>query len=167
MSNGLFGVLALQGVTLSSTNISSDVTTGFEEKFGRDAMYVSITVAGLSVDAYASPALGLDTKTVTAAQCKKLFGVTAGETVTLYCELFADSVDGSRLGKLEIDFYQEDGTHVGSTEYVEVDEAGAWEQKTKAIVVPALATRLNFFLRAGCGAGETVQVWLAKLKITR
>ena len=167
MSNGLYDVLSLQGITFPSTNVSSSATVGFEEKTGRDTLYISITDADRIVDVYASLFLGTSSKTVTAAQAKRLLGVTAAETITLYCELFADSVAGSRLGKLEVDFYQEDGTHVGSTEYVEVDDAAAWEQKKKEITVPALATRCNFYLRAGCGIGETVQVWVAKLKITR
>lgn len=167
MSTGLYDVLALQGISFPSTNVSSAVTVGFEEKTGRDTLYISITDADLVVDAYTSLFLGTNSKTVTAAQAKRLLGVTAGETITLYCELFADSVDGSRLGRLEVDFYQEDGTHVGSTEYVEVDEADVWEQKKKEITVPATATRLNFYFRAGCGIGETLQVWFAKLKITR
>lgn len=167
MSNGLFDVLALQGISFPSTNVSSEITAGFGKKNARNTAYISINTATFTTDAYLSLFLGVGTKSVTAAQAKQLLGVTAGETVTLYCEMFADDLSGSRLGRMEVDFYQEDGTHVGSTEYVEVAEAAGWEQKKKEIVVPATATRLNFYLRAGCGAGETVQVWLAKLKVTR
>lgn len=167
MSNGLIDVLAIQGITFPSTNVSSEVTVGFEEKTKRDTVYISINEATFSTDAYLSLFLGIGTKSVTAAQAKRLLGVTAGETITLYCEMFIDSLSGSRLGRMEIDFYQEDGTHVGSTQYVEVTEADVWEQKKKEITVPATATRCNFYLRAGCGAGETMQVWLAKLKLTR
>lgn len=167
MSNGLFDVLAIQGISFPSTNVSSELTVGFEEKTGRNTVYISVNESTFTTDGYLSLFLGVGTKSVTAAQAKQLLGVTAGETITLYCEMFADLLTGSRLGKLEVDFYQEDGTHVGSTEYVEVEEAGEWEQKKKEITVPATATRCNFYLRAGCAAGETVQVWLAKLKITR
>lgn len=167
MSNGLYDVLAIQGISFPSTNVSSEATVGFEVKAKRNTMYISINEATFTTDAYVSLFLGIGTKSVTAAQAKRLLGVTAGETITLYCEMFADLLTGSRLGKLEVDFYQEDGTHVGSTEYVEVSEAEVWEQKKKEITVPATATRCNFYFRAGCGAGETVQVWLAKLRITR
>lgn len=164
---GLFDVLAIQGISFPSTNVSSEATVGFEVKTKRDTMYISINEATFTTDAYVSLFLGIGTKAVTAAQAKRLLGVTAGETITAYCELFIDAMDGSQLGRLEVDFYQEDGTHVGSTQYVEVTEANVWEQKKKEITVPATATRCNFYLRAGCGAEETVQVWIAKLKITR
>lgn len=167
MSTALYDVLALQGITFPSTNVSSEATAGFEEKNKRDTVYISITEATFTTDVYLSLFLQNATKSVTAAQAKRLLGVTAGETITLYCELFIDSIDGDRLGKLEIDFYQEDGTHVGSTEYAEVTAANTWGQKKEEITVPATATRCNFYFRAGCGAGETVKVWLAKLKITR
>lgn len=167
MSNGLFDVLAIQGITFPSTNVSSEATVGFEVKTKRDTMYISINEATFTTDAYVSLFLGIGTKSVTSAQAKRLLGVTAGEEITLYCEMFIDSLDGSRLGRVEVDFYQEDGTHVGSTEYVDMSAANVWEQKKKAITVPATATRCNFYLRAGCAAGETVQVWLAKLKLTR
>lgn len=167
MGNGFYDVLSLQGVTFPSANVSSSATVGFEQKSGRDTIYISITDADFNTDCYVSLFIGSGNKSVSSVQAKQLLGVTAGETIKIYCELFASSLDGSRLGKFEIDFYQEDGTHVGSTEYLEVEEAGIWEQKAKEITVPATATRLNFYLRAGCAGGETVQVWLAKLKITR
>lgn len=167
MSNALYDVLAIQGITFPSTNVSSEATVGFEVKAERDTMYVSINSATFTTDAYVSLFLGIGTKSVTSAQAKRLLGVTAGEEITLYCEMFIDSLDGSRLGRVEVDFYQEDGTHVGSTQYVEMSAANVWEQKKKAITVPATATRCNFYLRAGCEAGETVKVWLAKLRITR
>lgn len=167
MSTGLFDVLALQGIALPHTNNSSEITAGFEVKTNRDTAYIHITESTFTTDAYLSFAINTYSKTVTAAQAKTLQGVTAGETVTIYCEMYADDLDGSRSAGLQIEFFNEIGEKQGETTEIEITTAAEWENFAQAIVVPTGATRVNLYVHAGCGAGETVQVWIAHLKIVR
>lgn len=167
MSTGLYDLLSLQGVTFPSGNVTSELTAGFEEKDGRNTGYIHITEATFDTDAYLSLALGVSSKTITAAQAKTLPGVTAGETITVFCELYADSLTDNREGSLQIEFYDESAVKKGDTIELPITEADFWEQKKKIITVPADATRLNVYVHASCGMGETIQVWCAHLKITR
>ncbi len=167
MSNGLFDVLSLQGITFLSTNVSSEVTAGFEEKDDRHTAYIHITESELGAHAYMALALGTYTKNVTAAQAKKLQGVTAGERVNIYAELFIDSLSGDKEGSLQIEFFNESGTKQGETTELSISEADEWEQFAQGIIVPTGATRVNFYVHCGCGVGETVQIWIANIKITR
>lgn len=167
MSTGFFDALSLQGVTLPSSNVSSEMTAGFEEKDSRDTAYVHITEATFDTEAYLSLALGIATKDITAAQAKTLPGVTAGETLTVYGEIFCDSLNGNREASIQLEFYNESGTRIGSTTDIPVTEADSWEQKKETVTVPATATRANVYLKAGCSMGETVQAWIAHLRIAR
>lgn len=167
MATGLFDVLSIQGVTLLSTNISSEATVGFEAKDGRSTAYIHLTEATFETNAYMSFALGTGAKTVTAAQAKTLPGVTASGFIRVFAELYADSISGSRNAALEVEFFNESGTKQGDTTAIEVDAAGEWQGKAQRIAVPSGATRVNVYLRAGCDSGETVQVWIANLKIVQ
>lgn len=130
-------------------------------------MFLSITEATFDTAAYISLALGDSTQEITAAQAKRLPGVTEGEEITLYCELFADDLSGGRGGSLAIDFYTDAGAQVGTTQAVELAESDTWEQKKMEMTVPEDATRMNISLVAEVAAGETVQVWVAKLRVVR
>lgn len=167
MSTGLFDVLALQGIAFPHTNSSSEATVGFEVKDSKDTMYVHITESTFDTDAYISFALGTYSKTVTAAQAKTLQGVNVAEVITVYCEMYADDLSGSREASLQIEFFNESGDKQGDTTELSLSTAAEWDNFAQAIVVPTGATRVNFYLHAGCGTDETVQVWCANMKITR
>ena len=167
MSNGFFDLLALQGVAFPHTNVTSTATVGFEEKDGRDTAYVHITDALFTVDGYFSLALGFSSLSMSAAQAKKLPGVTAGEVIYLYGEMYADDLSDDREASLQVRFFDESGVMQGAMQEVEITEAGEWQAIAQAMYVPTGATRVNFYLHAGCGEGETIQAWLAHVKITR
>lgn len=167
MPTGLFDLLSIQGVTFPSTNISSEATAGFEVKNDRNTAYIHITEATFDTDAYLSLALGGGSKAVSAAQAKTLPGVTAGEAITVYAELYALSLDAGQSGGMEIEFFDEDGEQQGDTTTLAISTAGEWEQKRQRITVPEGATRMNMYVHAGCGAEQTAQTWIAHLKIAR
>lgn len=161
------GVSQLIATPYQGTVTNGTVTMGFEEKDTRDTAYASITAATGSCETYVSLQLGSGTKNITGAQAKKLPGVTAGETITIYGEIFIDSLNGNREASLQLEFYNESGTRIGSTTDIPVLEAGIWEQKKETVTVPATATRANFYLKTACGVGETVQSWIAHIRIAR
>lgn len=165
--NGFFDILSLQGVTLASANISSDASAGFEIKSNKHAAYVSITRSEIPISVYLSLFIGNGHKSITSEEVKKLPHVAEGETITALCEIYASSLEGSRVARLEMDFYDEDGGSVGTTEYIAADESEEWQPKKKEVTVPSGATRCNFYLRGGCDNGETITVWLANLRIHR
>ncbi len=167
MADGMFDLLGMQGVVFSHTNVSSAATVGFEEKEGKNSMYAQLTLATFPVHAYISFILGFSSVAVTAAQAKTLLGVTAGERINLYGELFADSLDGARNGSLQVRFFNESGVQQGDMEEVEIETAEVWNQLSKGITVPSGATRVNFYLHAYCELDETVKIWAANVKITR
>lgn len=167
MPAGLYDLLSLQGVALPSGNVSSELTAGFEQKDNRNTAYLHITEATFDTDAYLSLALGISTKVISAAQAKILPGVTAGETIRVYCEMYCDSLNANREGSLQLEFYDEDAVKKGDTIEIAVTEADFWDQKKQDVTVPTDATRVNILLQAGCGMGETVQVWCAHLRMAR
>lgn len=167
MSNGLFDVLAIQGIAFPHTNVSSEATVGFEEKDDRDTAFVHLTEATFPADVYLSLAVGFSSLSMSSAQAKTLPGVTAGEVIRLYGEMFVDSLSGEREASLQVRFFNESGVLQGEVGEVTVTEADEWQAIAQAFEVPTGATRANFYLHAGCDNGETIQAWLAHLKITR
>lgn len=167
-AKAFYDVLAIQGLTFPTANVSSMATAGFEEKDARDTMYVTLTTVTFGdTKAYVSLALQQGTRDVTAAQAKRLPGVNAAENITVYCELFADSLEGGRNAALEIMFFDESGNAQGEVQTIPVTEALSWQQKKAVITVPANATRVNAYLRCGCTTDETVKAWCAHLRIAR
>ncbi len=167
-SKGLWDVLSLQGLTFPSTNVTSSAQSGFEVKDDKYTAFLKITLATFAeTSAYLSLALQGGSKAVTPTQARALPGVTGEDVLTVYCELFSDNLSAGREAGLEIDFYNENGTHIGSTVSVPLVEEDIWEQKVKRIDVPSAATRMNFYVKAKCDAGETVNVWISQLKIVR
>lgn len=167
MSTGLFDVLALQGVAFPHTNVSSTAEIGFEAKDDRDTAFIHITDATFPVDAYVSLALGVSSLAVSAADAKRLPGVTAGEVIRLYGEMFVDDLSGDREASLQLRFFNESGVMQGDMVEVTVDTADEWAAIAQAYLVPTGATRVNFYLHCGCDGDETMQAWLAHVKITR
>lgn len=167
MSTGLFDLLALQGITHPSTNVSSAIDYGFETKADRYAMYLDITLSTFNTYGWIAVQSDANAKTITSAMAKKLAGVVAGEEITFYAEMRANNLAGSRAAFVEIRFFDESGTQQGVTTTVSVSASGVWERKKERITVPANATRVNMYFQAQCGAGETVKTWLANVKITR
>ena len=165
MSTGLYDVLSLQGLTFPSSNVTSEATAGFEVKDGRNTAFVHLTDALYDTEVLLSLALGFDSKTITAAQAKTLPGVTEETALRIFCELFTDSLEDGRTTAVEVAFFDESGTEVGDTTAVEVTTAEVWQAVSKRVEVPTGATRINFYLRAFCEAGDTVQAWIANLKI--
>lgn len=146
-------------------NANCTATAGFETKVRRPALYVKITAATGAASAFASLGLNAGSQTLSAAIAKKLPGVTAGNTVTAYAELYSSSISDGRVATIEIEFFSDDGTKRGSTTTITATEAAIWQQKKSVITVPALATRVNMTLKASCANGETLDVWLANPKI--
>lgn len=166
MSNGLFDVLAIQGIAFPHTNVSSEATVGFEEKDDRNTVFVHLTESTFPADVYLSLAVGFSSLAMSAAQAKTLPGVTAGATIRLYGEMFVDDLSGEREASLQLRFFNESGVMQGDMEEVTVTDAEEWQSIAQAFIVPVGATRVNFYLHAGCDDGETIQAWLAHVKIT-
>ncbi len=166
MAYGLFDLLSLQGVTFNSSNVSSSVNTGFEEKDGRQSAYLKVTSATFETDVYLSLAIGNETKVITAAQAKTLPGVTAGESIIVYGEIFADDLSNDSEASIEITFFDETATVIGTTTQILCTEEGEWIPLKKRITVPASATRVNVYLHAHC-VSQPLSAWMASLKIKR
>lgn len=152
-------------VTRTAAGITA--TASFEEKTRRDTLKVAITAASASGAVLTALQLGAGASTITGAQAKKLPGVTAGETVTFYGELFAASLAGSRVVRYEVTFYDDTGTQQGSTQNLSADEGGVWEQVTAEITVPASATRVCITARSAVGSGETNDAWFTFPRLVR
>lgn len=167
MSTGLFDVLALQGITHPSTNVSSEATVVFEEKLYRNAMRLELLEATFTTQVYVSLALGAGSKVITAAEAKTLPGVVAGEAVTFYGELWASSLAAGRAVRYDLDFYDDTGTQQGSTYSVSASTSGEWQQVTREITVPANATRVNITMAIQAEAGQTLRGWFANMKLVR
>ena len=150
-----------QGTTTGSPTANASFGTQ-DERMIRTVQIVSATGASTAL---VSHALGNGSKTITAAQAQTLPGVSAGSTVTLYCEAYADRLDGTRTAQLEIDLYTDVGAAVGSSIVIPVTPAATWQQIKQAFVVPATATRVNVTQKVSCGNGENLQLSISGYKI--
>jgi len=167
---GLFDVLAIQGITFPSGNISSTAQFGFEMEDDHDTAFIKLLNVDFDdTEAYMSFALSIDSLTISAAQAKKLTGVNEGESLSVFCELFSDDLADNRHGGVDVRFFDETGALVGdpSTLLISDGDEGEWRQLSRRVIVPDGATRMNVYLHAGCDAAQTVSVWVAHLKITR
>ena len=157
---------AVQNSPYSGTTTGSPTANAsFDVQDERTIRSVKISAATGASTVFVSHALGNGVKTITGAKALTLPGVTAGTTITLYCEAFVDVLGGTRAAALEIDFYTDAGAAVGSTISIPVATAAAWQQIKKLVVVPATATRVNVTQKVSCGNGENLQLSISGYKI--
>lgn len=161
-----FDLLGLQGVTFQSENVTSSIDYGFEVKESKNAAFINITRSDYQSFGFFSLGVGAGTKTITAADAKKLPAAVEGEEITVLAQIFANNLSGNRAARIEIDYYNESGTLI-ATEILSASTASEWNNIKQVLIVPAGSTRLNVTHKAQCGAGETLKVWFANIRIKR
>lgn len=167
MAGGYFDLWSVLGAIFPSSNLSSAGNSGFEENDGRYCLFNQITTSSFTTTIYSGLQIAAGSKTITAAEAKKLPGVTAAEEITVYFEQMVNNLEDNRAAEVHIDFYDDSATQRGSTQTFALSEANDWKQTKQVLTVPASATRVNVVLKTECGAGETIKHWLANVKIKR
>ena len=165
MSAGFFDLLSLLGFGFPSANVSSQGLFDFTIKDGRAAVKFTISNATRATDFFASYVQTDDQKAVSAGNVKACPGVTAGETITIWSEVYASSVSGNRAVAVELRFYNDSAVQKGSTQIVTVPTAGAWHPIETSFTVPTDATRVNVTMALHAGAGETISAWFSGLRL--